>query len=147
MKILIVTGPPYSGKGTQCEILGKTLGYTHISTGDRLRHERENQTPLGLIMAQYEKQGDLLPDSVMRDLFAAIIDENNTGKGIILDGYPRTKPQVDDLLQLVEEKGQEISLVININVPGEELLIRALERAKNSDREDDKDPATHLKRV
>lgn len=147
MKILIVTGPPYSGKGTQCEIISKVLGFTHLSTGERCRQEKSNKTEIGLIMSNFEEKGDLVPDSIMKDLFSKIIDENKSEKGIILDGYPRTKAQVDDLIELVDSKNEEISLVINIDVPKDELLTRANKRAEASSREDDKDPRIHLKRV
>lgn len=147
MEILIITGPPYSGKGTQCEMLCKQLGYTHVSTGDRCRIEKENGTAIGKIMAAYEEKGDLVPDNIMKNLFSQILDENLDGKGIILDGYPRTIPQVDDLLELVGSKKLRIRTVLNIDVPHEELLVRAKKRAETSTREDDKDPATHLKRI
>ncbi|HVU97691.1 MAG TPA: nucleoside monophosphate kinase [Puia sp.] len=147
MKIVIVTGPPYSGKGTQCEIISKELHYTHVSTGDRCRQEKERRTEIGQIMSRYEEKGDLVPDSVMKTLFGQILDENKQRDGILLDGYPRTKPQVDHLLELVAAKHLEISLVINIEVPREELLSRAMKRAESSTREDDRDPETHLKRV
>lgn len=147
MKILIITGPPYSGKGTQCEILSKTLHFTHLSTGDRCRQEKANRTEIGRIMSRYEEKGDLVPDSIMKTLFGQILDENRSRAGIILDGYPRTKPQVDDLIELVAAKGLEIARVINIRVPREELLQRAMKRAADSKREDDRDPETHLKRV
>ncbi|HEY4108294.1 adenylate kinase family protein [Puia sp.] len=147
MKILIVTGPPYSGKGTQCEIIGKELQLAHVSTGDRCRQEKANRTEIGLILSRYEEQGDLVPDSIMKTLFGKILDENKGRKGILLDGYPRTTPQVNDLLHLVEEKNLEIAVVVNIEVPREELLHRALRRAADSDRQDDKNPETHLKRV
>jgi adenylate kinase len=147
MKILIVTGPPYSGKGTQCEILSKALHFDHISTGDRIRQEKANRTEIARIMSQYEEKGDLVPDSLVKALVSQILDENKGGDGIILDGYPRTQPQVDDLLELVKDKNLTISLVINIEVPKEELLKRALKRAADSTRQDDKDPETHLKRL
>lgn len=147
MEILIITGPPYSGKGTQCEILKNQLGYIHISTGDRCRLEKENKTEVGLIMRQYEEKGDLVPDSIMKGLFGQIIDENRNQKGIILDGFPRTIPQVDDLLDLINSKGLKVTKVINIEVPKDELLKRALKRAETSTREDDKDPKIHLKRI
>jgi adenylate kinase len=147
MKILIVTGPPYSGKGTQCEIISKAYHFTHLSTGDRCRQEKANQTEIGRIMSQYEEKGDLVPDTIMKTLFGQILDENKDRDGILLDGYPRTLPQVDDLLQLVKEKHLEIAMVINILVPKEELLHRALKRAADSTREDDRNPETHLKRV
>jgi len=147
MKILVVTGPPYSGKGTQCEILSGMLGFTHLSTGDRCRQEKMAQTPIGLILSEYEEKGDLVPDDLMKTLFSQIIDQHRNEKGIILDGYPRTRPQVDDLIQLAAEKQQVISHVINIDVPKDQLLARAIRRAATSTREDDKNPETHLKRV
>ena len=147
MKILIITGPPYSGKGTQCEIIKTELHFTHLSTGDRCRQEKAQRTEIGQIMSRYEEKGDLVPDSIMKTLFGQILDENRHRQGIILDGYPRTRPQVDDLLELVAAKQLEIALVLNIEVPKEELLRRALKRAADSNREDDKNPDTHLKRV
>jgi len=147
MKIIIVTGPPYSGKGTQCEILSKAMSYSHISTGERCRHEKLNRTETGLIMSKFEEKGDLVPDIIMKALFGQVIDENKNQKGIILDGYPRTKTQVDDLIELVHSKNEEIGLVINIDVPKAELLARAGKRAEASVREDDKDPLIHMKRV
>jgi len=147
MEILIITGPPYSGKGTQCEILKEELQFEHISTGDRCRLEKQNETEIGKIMSQYEEKGDLVPDSIMKDLFSKILDENINANGIILDGYPRTEPQVNDLLELVKSKNLEIGKVINIDVPKEELLKRAKKRAETSNRKDDKDANIHLKRI
>jgi adenylate kinase len=147
MKIVIVTGPPYSGKGTQCEIVSQRMHYTHLSTGDRCRQEKELRTGIGQIMSRYEEKGDLVPDSIMKTLFGQILDENKQRGGILLDGFPRTRPQVDDLLELVAARNMEIFLVLNIEVPREELLSRAMKRATSSSREDDRNPETHLKRV
>jgi adenylate kinase len=147
MKILVITGPPYSGKGTQCELLKNELGFNHISTGDRIRQEKEQKTSIGMVMSEYEEKGNLVPDSIMKELLGEIIDENLTANGIILDGYPRTEVQVDTLLELVREKGKEIQKVINIEVPKDELLIRAKKRAETSDRKDDKDSQIHFKRI
>lgn len=147
MEILIITGPPFSGKGTQCENLREELGYEHVSTGDRCRIEKQAKTEVGSIMQQYEENGELVPDSIMEALFSQILDENKSERGVILDGYPRTKPQVDDLLRLVNSKGLTVKKVINIDVPKEELLIRANKRAETSTREDDKNPKIHIKRI
>lgn len=147
MKILIITGPPYSGKGTQCDILRAQLNFEHISTGDRCRLEKEKGTVIGKTMSEYEEKGDLVPDSIMKDLFNNILDENKSKAGIILDGYPRTKAQVNDLIELVESKGMKIEKVLNIDVPKSELLIRAENRARTSDRKDDQDPEIHKKRI
>ena len=147
MEILIITGPPFSGKGTQCEILKEELDFEHISTGNRCRKEKAEKTKIGQIMSEYEEKGDLVPDSIMKDLFSQILDENATNKGIILDGYPRTQAQVDDLLELVASKGLTIGKVLNIDVPHDELLVRAKKRAETSNRKDDQDPKIHLKRI
>ncbi|UZR93824.1 adenylate kinase family protein [Chondrinema litorale] len=147
MEILIITGPPYSGKGTQCDILKEQLDFTHISTGDRCRSEKQNKTEIGKIMSAYEEKGDLVPDSIMKDLFSQILDENKDKNGIILDGYPRTKSQVDDLIDLTNAKNLQIGKVLNIEVPKEELLKRAKKRAETSTRKDDKDASIHLKRI
>ncbi|WP_028982390.1 adenylate kinase family protein [Sporocytophaga myxococcoides] len=147
MKILVITGPPYSGKGTQCEVLKNELGFRHISTGDRIRLEKEQKTEFGIIASEYDVKGDLVPDSIMKALLGRIVDENIKEKGIILDGYPRTVSQVDTLIDLLKEKGMLIDQVINIEVPKDELLIRAKKRAETSDRIDDKNPQTHFKRI
>jgi len=147
MKILVITGPPYSGKGTQCEILKNELGFRHISTGDRIRVEKEQKTEFGIIASEYEKKGDLVPDSIMKTLLGKIVDENVQETGIILDGYPRTEDQVDTLIAILKEKGKVIDKVINIEVPKDELLNRAKKRAETSDRIDDQDTKTHFKRI
>lgn len=147
MEILIITGPPYSGKGTQCEVLKTHLQFEHVSTGDRCRLEKQNQTEIGKIMSEYEEKGDLVPDSIMKDLFDKILEENKNKIGVILDGYPRTAPQVDDLINLINSKQLKIGKVLNIEVPKQELLKRAEKRAQISDRKDDQDAKIHIKRI
>lgn len=147
MEILIITGPPYSGKGTQCEILKTSLGFDHISTGDRIRKEKKERTPIGQAMTEYEENGSLVPDKIMLRLVAQIIDEHSNAKGIILDGYPRNRSQVDSILKLLAAKNLRLTAVINIEVPKAELLARAGKRAESSNRIDDRDPAIHLKRI
>jgi len=147
MNVLVMTGPPYAGKGTQCELLEKVCQYKHISTGDCIRAEKAQNTAIGAIFEEYDEKGLLVPDEVMEELLARIIKENLDEKGIILDGYPRTIPQVDTLILLLNKNGKRINQVINIKVPKEELLNRAKERAKNSTRVDDKDEAIHIKRI
>ncbi|HAS45613.1 MAG TPA: adenylate kinase [Microscillaceae bacterium] len=147
MNIIIITGPPYSGKGTQCEFLKENYQLTHVSTGDVIRKEKDNKTDIGRLMSEYADKGELVPDEVMKNLFGKVIDENLNKAGIILDGYPRTKPQVDTLLELAQEKNTPITHVLNIEVPTEELLKRAKKRAETSTREDDKNPETHIKRI
>lgn len=147
MELFIITGPPYSGKGTQCEVLVTKLNYKHVSTGDRCRLEKENDTHIGQQLSKYESTGDLVPDIIMKELFSNILDEFKNEEGVILDGYPRTKYQVDDLIELTQEKKINIKKVLNIEVPIDTLLKRAKKRSETSKREDDRDPKTHLKRI
>jgi adenylate kinase len=147
MEIIIITGPPYSGKGTQCELLKTNLAFNHISTGDRIRKEKDTKTLIGRTMSSYEENGSLVPDEIMKDLIGQIIDENFMNTGIILDGYPRTKSQVDTILNILADKKLNVKIVINIDVPKEELLLRAKKRAINSSRKDDQNSDTHLKRI
>ncbi|MFL5742798.1 MAG: adenylate kinase family protein [Flavisolibacter sp.] len=147
MDVLIITGPPYLGKGTQCGILGATLGFNHVSTGDRIRKEKRENSSIGKVMTDYEENGILVPDGVMEQLIGQIVDENLHAKGIILDGYPRTKSQVDTLVSLLTRKKLLVKAVININVPKDELLARAKKRAENSIRKDDLNSHIHLKRI
>lgn len=147
MKIIIITGPPYSGKGTQCDVIKEVLGYKHISTGDVCREEKENQTTIGQALTTYEQEGDLVPDSLMQTLLGQTLAKHKNSKGVILDGYPRTVPQVNDLMEVVKEQNGEIDKVIHIEVLEEELLKRAAIRAKDSTRADDKGQDKHLKRI
>jgi adenylate kinase len=147
MEILIITGPPYSGKGTQCEMLKSILAFSHISTGDYIRAEKNNKTPIGMIMSEYQAKGNFVPDAIMEELIEKIIDQHMQEKGIILDGYPRTIAQANSLKELFDKKGLKVKQVINIDVPENVLLERAANRAATSDRTDDKDPAIHFKRI
>ncbi len=147
MEILIITGPPYSGKGTQCEILKNVLGFKHISTGNRCRLEKQKGSECGIVLSGYEEHGELVPDVIMKDLLNLILKENKNENGIILDGYPRTIAQVDYLLELVLQKQITIRKVCQIEVDRQELLNRAVRRSCKSGRIDDKDPTIHKKRI
>lgn len=147
MNVIIVTGPPYSGKGTQCAFISETTGFKHVSTGDLCRQEKASGSDVGRKIAQYDEKGDLVPDDIIYGLFAQAIDANIELPGIILDGYPRTLPQAKDLIGLLEEKNVEVSMVVNIEVEREELFNRAKTRALTSTRKDDKDPKVHEKRI
>lgn len=98
-------------------------------------------------MSEYEERGDLVPDSIRKTLFGQIVDENKANSGVILDGYPRTKPQVDDLIDLITSRNIKVRKVLYIDVPKGELLSRANTRATTSSRKDDQDPKIHRKRI
>ncbi|MEN8187181.1 MAG: nucleoside monophosphate kinase [Bacteroidota bacterium] len=148
MEILIVTGPPSSGKGTQSEILSKETNFKHISIDDRCRLEEENRTEIGKIISDYQENGKLVPDSVMKDIFDQVIKENKSEAGIILDGFPKTIDQIKGLIKSIGLKRQKISNIINLEVNKEELLKRVVNSSSNTSNEtEDRDQIMQLKRI
>ena len=134
---LILFGPPGSGKGTQSQNIVDTYKLQHISTGDLLREEVSNQSPLGLEARKYMDQGMLVPDEVVIGMISSKIDETPDARGFIFDGFPRTKEQAEALDKLLEFKNTSIDLVLSLEVPEQELVKRLLHRGETSGRSDD----------
>lgn len=134
---LILFGPPGSGKGTQSANIVQQFNLNHISTGDLLREEVSNQTPLGIEAKKYMDQGMLVPDEVVIGMISSKIDESPNARGFIFDGFPRTKAQAIALDKLLDFKKSPINLVLALEVPEEELTKRILHRAITSGRTDD----------
>ena len=134
---IILFGPPGSGKGTQSENLITSYGLKHLSTGDLLRSEIANQTPLGLEAKRFMDQGQLVPDEVVIGMISSALDNNPAAKGFLFDGFPRTEAQSIALDKLLALKETEISLVLALGVSEEELVKRLLNRGLTSGRSDD----------
>lgn len=134
---IILFGPPGSGKGTQSENLIGSYGLKHLSTGDLLRSEIANQTPLGLEAKRFMDQGQLVPDEVVIGMISSALDNNPAAKGFLFDGFPRTEAQSIALDKLLALKETEISLVLALEVSEEELVKRLLNRGLTSGRSDD----------
>lgn len=134
---LILFGPPGSGKGTQSQNIVDTYKLQHISTGDMLREEVKNETPLGTEAKKYLDQGLLVPDEVVIGMISGRIDENPDARGFIFDGFPRTAEQANALDKLLEFKETQIHLVLSLEVPEAELVRRLLSRGATSGRSDD----------
>jgi len=134
---LVLFGPPGSGKGTQSENILKTYKLQHISTGDLLRNEVSNMTPLGTEAKKYMDQGMLVPDEVVIGMISSKIDETPDARGFIFDGFPRTRAQAEALDKLLEFKNTRIQLVLALEVPEEDLIKRLLGRGETSGRSDD----------
>ena len=147
MNIMILFGPPYSGKGTQGERLALALNYKHVSTGELLRHEKQINSAIGNRAQQYTKQGLLAPDDLLETLVETALINHIDLNGIILDGYPRTISQAEKLFTLAAKNGCKIARVIFLDVEKNELVIRGMERGKTSSREDDRDEAIIQKRI
>ncbi len=144
---LILFGPPGSGKGTQAKKLAEQYGFLHISTGDLFRSEIGGGTPLGLEAKSYIDAGKLVPDQVTLGMLAKAVDEHPDIEGVIFDGFPRTIVQAKALNAILDEKGQDLDLLISLTVNEEEIVERILERSKTSGRVDDADEATIRKRI
>jgi adenylate kinase len=147
MNILILFGPPYSGKGTQGERLAKLIDYAHISTGDLLRQEKEANTALGILAQEYSRKGLLVPDEFLEKLVDQVMQAHLSSRGIILDGYPRTIPQAETLARLCQKYQVQLQKVIFLQVDTQELVARGIERGLTSNREDDRNPAVIQKRI
>jgi adenylate kinase len=145
---LILFGPPGSGKGTQAAILKAKYGLEHISTGDLLREERANKTPLGLEAQKFMEQGLLVPDSVVIGMIDnKLVERSALVNGFIFDGFPRTVAQAQALDALLAARNTQIAGVLALQVSDEELLKRLLNRGLTSGREDDRNPEVIGKRI
>lgn len=134
---IVIFGGPGSGKGTQSELLIKKYGLKHVSTGDLLRAEIEAGNELGKIAAQYISKGQLVPDEIVIDMLEDLIRSHLHEKGFIFDGFPRTLPQGEALDRKLRKNGQDVSLVLSLEVDEDELIDRVLKRGKLSGRSDD----------
>lgn len=134
---LILFGPPGSGKGTQSEKLIAKYGLKHLSTGDILRSEIANQTPLGIEAKKIMDKGELVPDEVVIGMISSALDGNPNVKGFLFDGFPRTPAQAQALDKLLELKKTAIAIMIALNVSEEELAKRLMKRGETSGRSDD----------
>lgn len=134
---IVIFGAPGSGKGTQSERIVEKYGINHISTGDVLRAEIKNGTELGKTAKGYIDQGQLIPDELMINILASVFDSFKDSKGVIFDGFPRTIAQAEALKKMLLERGQDISVMLDLEVPEDELMTRLIKRGKDSGRADD----------
>lgn len=143
---LILFGPPGSGKGTQSAKIVEKYGLIHLSTGDLLRKELKEKTPLGLEAQQFIDKGQLVPDEVVMGMISSALDLHAGARGFLFDGFPRTEAQAEGLDKLLALKKSAISLVLFLEVDEEELIKRLIHRGKTSGRTDDSDEAIQRKR-
>ena len=121
---IVLFGPPGSGKGTQAKLLAERYGVPHISTGDILRGNLNNETKLGLEAKTYMDKGELVPDDLLIGIIKDRLSQPDCASGFLLDGYPRTLPQAEALSKILSELGKNLDVVLNIDVPDEKLLKR-----------------------
>ena len=125
---IILMGPPGAGKGTQAANLVKRYGILHISTGDMFREAVKEGTPLGKEAKSYMDAGKLVPDEVTIGIVRERLSKPDCQKGFILDGFPRTVEQADALNEILADNGIKLTGVLNINVPADDLIERAVGR-------------------
>ena len=134
---LILFGPPGSGKGTQSENIIAAYGLQHLSTGNLLRSEIAGQTTLGLKAKTLMDAGQLVPDEVVIGMVDNFMNAHPEATGFLFDGFPRTTAQCVALDDLLKQKGNEINVVLALEVGEEELVKRLLSRGATSGRSDD----------
>ena len=137
MTRLLIIGPPGSGKGTQAHRLSEQLGIVEISTGDMFRTHLAAHTPLGIQAQKYLDSGDLVPDHVTTDMVRERLSRQDVTNGFLLDGYPRTVAQMNDLDAILERTGNALEAVLEVTVGDEEIVRRLLLRAGIEGRSDD----------
>ena len=134
---IVIFGAPGSGKGTQSDLIIKEYGLAHISTGDVLRTEIKNETELGKIAKACIDKGQLVPDSLIIDMLAGVLDSLGEVNGVIFDGFPRTIAQAEAFNSILAQRGTSVSVVLGLEVSDEELIKRIVSRGKTSGRSDD----------
>ena len=133
----VIFGPPGSGKGTQAARVEHELGLKHLSTGDILRHEVAEGTPVGREAARIMAAGDLVPDELIVDIVRRRLPEAEAGAGVLLDGFPRTLRQAQALDRMLADEGHRVGFVVALDVPEHDLVDRILHRAQVESRADD----------
>lgn len=134
---LILMGPPGAGKGTQAKFVAQRFGIPAISTGDIFRKNVSEGTPLGVQAQKFMDAGEYVPDEVTNLMVRNRIDEDDAVTGFLLDGYPRTLAQVEELDAMIGHTGHQLDAAVVLTVDQDEVVQRLLERAVTENRADD----------
>jgi adenylate kinase len=134
---LIFMGPPGAGKGTQAKFVAEKYSIPAISTGDIFRTNVSQGTELGREAQRYMDAGEYVPDEVTNLMVRHRIDEPDAERGFLLDGYPRTLAQVEELDGMIRFTGHQLDAVVSLTVVGDEIVQRLLHRAQSEGRADD----------
>ncbi len=130
----MILGGPGAGKGTQAEGICQYLDIPSISTGEVLREAIANQTSLGQKARPYVEKGELVPDDIMIQFIRQRLLQPDVSQGWLLDGYPRTAFQAEELDFLLEDLGQQLDWAIYLNVPNDVLASRTIQRSRSDDK-------------
>lgn len=133
--IIIMLGTPGTGKGTVASILSEKLNIPQVSTGDIFRKNIAEQTELGKLADSYISKGNLVPDDVTIKIVEDRLKQDDVKEGIILDGFPRTIKQAEELDKILEKENKKVDMVINLTTPKEEIIERIVNRRVCSNQE------------
>ena len=133
--IIILLGPPGSGKGTQANFIQKKLSIPHLSTGDILRQSVKNKTELGNIVKNVMAKGELVSDELVLQIIIERISQNDCDKGFILDGYPRNIAQAESLKKVLKDVNRNIDRIVFLDVDFKVLQSRIETRSKENNDE------------
>jgi adenylate kinase len=134
---LVLLGPPGAGKGTQAGLLAQHHGVPHIATGDIFRENVKGGTQLGRQAQAYMDRGDLVPDDVVNRMVADRLDRPDAAQGFLLDGYPRTVAQAEELDSILQARGAVLDAVLRFVIDEADLVARIAARADEEGRPDD----------
>jgi adenylate kinase len=146
-KNVVLFGPPNAGKGTQAAKLKEFLAVPHISTGDMFRYHIKNNTELGRIVKSFSDAGNLVPDNVTIAMVKERLSQADVQGGFLLDGFPRSLPQAQELDKILTGFKIPLNFVINIKIEDEEIKTRVAKRAIIEGRADDADPKIVQNRI
>lgn len=121
---IVLLGAPGAGKGTQAAILVKAYGLLHVSTGDMLRGAIKEGTETGLKAQEYMNKGELVPDDIVTQLVIDRMAKQDAAKGVILDGFPRTKAQAEALGAALENEDSLLDMVLYVKVSDDVVIKR-----------------------
>lgn len=133
--IIIMLGAPGTGKGTVAGLLQEKLEIKQVSTGDIFRKNIKEGTELGKLAEQYISKGELVPDDVTIKIVEDRLKQDDVKEGIILDGFPRTIKQAEELDKILEKENKKVDMVINLTTPKEEIIERIVNRRVCSNQE------------
>ena len=134
---IVLMGPPGAGKGTQAVVIAQRLGIPHISTGDIFRANVTAGTPLGVEAKRFMDAGEYVPDSVTNAMVRDRLAQDDAAQGFLLDGYPRTLDQINELDDILKGLGTSVERVVEITADTDEVVARLLNRAIEQGRADD----------
>jgi adenylate kinase len=124
MRVLVLLGAPGAGKGTQAHVLARHLALPRVATGDLFRAAARDGTPLGLEAKTYMDRGALVPDEVTVGMLLERLAAPDAARGVILDGFPRTRAQAEALDRALVARGAAVEAALLVDVPADELLVR-----------------------